>query len=470
MRWILNGPLRIISSFFKSNIDDGAFSKAMRSKNFASIADLFGFFLISGGIFMLLLSTVGAWISGTPGLAWTVFGLGLLLGGASFVSGWLLGLLFGIPRTLARPQPLPATPDATDTASTRRAAASRVNTNLEDVSDWLTKTLIGVGLTQLYVFPEKLWSIAGQINESGFGWKPHGQLLALALILYFAPGGFWLGYVATRTVLTKLFDSMEEAAADADIVLAQDQLQLNIKGNELQPATDPAVANADRSLLKLPMHAMETPRQLAAWGVARARVGEWPAALTAVEQAAVADPKDILIKDALAKLYTVQNRRPDAERVLRDAPPTDTAVLWALYEPAPDGFRRAIQLGETILADPKQGHSVNLRVWLACAYGQQHADAEARADEALAHTSRNKAVENVKAALNVNPGVRPWLYALWKPSEDSVDDDLKSLGDDPEVAALLAPSPSQPARAGGRIGSDSENPAPRQTGRPAAEP
>jgi len=38
--------------------------------------------------------------------------------------------------------------------SASRAAALRPNSNLEDISDWLTKTLVGAGLTQLAKFPD----------------------------------------------------------------------------------------------------------------------------------------------------------------------------------------------------------------------------------------------------------------------------------------------------------------------------
>jgi hypothetical protein len=56
--------------------------------------------------------------------------------------------------------------------------------------------MVGVGLTQLYLLPSKLWSYSDQLNISGFQWfaggqatcTSHcagpGQLLALALFLF----------------------------------------------------------------------------------------------------------------------------------------------------------------------------------------------------------------------------------------------------------------------------------------------
>jgi hypothetical protein len=106
---------------------------------------------------------------------------------------------------------------AARTAAAAGRLTSRANTNLEDISDWLTKTFVGVGLTQLFAVPHYLWQVAGQFNSHGFGWENHGQLLALALLLYFGPGGFWLGYVGTRTILTALLDEFARSNERANL-------------------------------------------------------------------------------------------------------------------------------------------------------------------------------------------------------------------------------------------------------------
>src|SRR4051794_33887578 len=71
---------------------------------------------------------------------WLFFGSAVLFGLAAEACGGLLGLLFGVPRTI-------------DPEGGERKGAARVsygaNTNLEQISDWLTKILVGLGLTQL---------------------------------------------------------------------------------------------------------------------------------------------------------------------------------------------------------------------------------------------------------------------------------------------------------------------------------
>ena len=165
-------------------------------------------------------------------LGFRVGGFGILLAAASTVMGWVFGLLFGIPRSLARPQPtiapsaqggaagvsqpqggqnVPASTDSGQNApatgalatgasvqvNSRKAdqATSRVNTNLEDISDWLTKTIVGVGLTQLYNIPSFMWRVSGKLNTQGVLWAGSGQAFVLLTAIYFGLGGFWLGYV-----------------------------------------------------------------------------------------------------------------------------------------------------------------------------------------------------------------------------------------------------------------------------------
>jgi hypothetical protein len=206
-----------------------SWAAALREGDFAAIADWFiwNFFLV--GALLLILSGIAVYIEKGPAAGTRVLVLSLLLAAASTVSGWLLGLLFGVPRTLARGQIASAAPRPNESGATqpdqpqaRPSATSRVNTNLEDISDWLTKTIVGVGLTQLFAMPAYVWKVAGEMNTHGFGWDPYGRLLALGLFFYFAPGGFWLGYVGTRTILTKLFDLIETPTSEI-VTLAKDE-------------------------------------------------------------------------------------------------------------------------------------------------------------------------------------------------------------------------------------------------------
>ena len=82
-------------------------------------------------------------------IAISVVATGVAAAGASAFVGGLLGFLFGIPRALQGDHP--DGPRAADGSGRDGlpAASYRANTNLEQISDWLTKILVGVGLVQI---------------------------------------------------------------------------------------------------------------------------------------------------------------------------------------------------------------------------------------------------------------------------------------------------------------------------------
>ena len=142
------------------------------------------------------------------------------------VSGGVLGFLFGIPRTLQ----------------------NGVNTNLEQISDWLTKILVGVALIQIRAIADgagRLFSEVGDALDGGEG----ADIAAGALIIFFTIAGFLIAYVLTRTVLPRMFAVFDgaqiEAAAAAKVADLADRdseaIQLAIAQlDEHGPSVDPS--------------------------------------------------------------------------------------------------------------------------------------------------------------------------------------------------------------------------------------
>jgi hypothetical protein len=131
-------------------------------------------------------------------VSWAAVLAGLLLSGAALLAGVLLGFVFGIPRQL---QLAESKVVATDEASSSQRARVRYqgNTNLEQISDWLTKILVGVGLTQIGQVP----TIYGQI-ATFFGPAIGGDIggtVAVCLTIFFPIVGFMIGYLWTRLYL-----------------------------------------------------------------------------------------------------------------------------------------------------------------------------------------------------------------------------------------------------------------------------
>lgn len=143
---------------------------------------------------------------------------------AAFSVGGLIGFIFGIPRSLqqraagAQGAPVETNSRQLDEASTStRAPTVSTNTNLEDVSDWLTKILVGVGLTQA----ANLWREFGEVSKNlaqGFGSPMRaGPLIGAVLITFFVMG-FVVGYLVTRLVLTKAFSEVNRELLQQQLV------------------------------------------------------------------------------------------------------------------------------------------------------------------------------------------------------------------------------------------------------------
>lgn len=146
-----------------------------------------------------------------------VTSVGCLLAGAAAFVGGVLGFLFGIPRTLQQeglaPAPEGGAPGGVAAAAARRIDY-RANTNLEQISDWLTKILVGVGLTQL---PEIMGALRAltAFAAQGLGSQSHSQVFAFALLAYAAVLGFLFGYLWTRLFLAGALRMADQAAIGA---------------------------------------------------------------------------------------------------------------------------------------------------------------------------------------------------------------------------------------------------------------
>jgi hypothetical protein len=113
-----------------------------------------------------------------------------LIAGASFLVGGLLGFLFGIPRELRMG-------DALSEDQIKKGQRYSGNSNLEQVSDWLTKVLIGAGLVQLGAFVANIGDFSNSVGDA-LGKGATADTAALALILYFFCSGFLVVYLYTR--------------------------------------------------------------------------------------------------------------------------------------------------------------------------------------------------------------------------------------------------------------------------------
>jgi hypothetical protein len=125
--------------------------------------------------------------------SWSVFAIGAAAAVAAIAVGGILGFLFALPRTLEQ-----------DSGSRLLAT----NSNLDQVSDWLTKILVGLGLIEL----GRIGAGVGDLGDSmavALGGGAGAKAFALSIVIYCAIDGFLLGYLWTRIVVSR---ELKEAA------------------------------------------------------------------------------------------------------------------------------------------------------------------------------------------------------------------------------------------------------------------
>ncbi|MGC1853066.1 MAG: hypothetical protein WA687_11565 [Solirubrobacterales bacterium] len=134
--------------------------------------------------------------------SWVIFAVSTLVAACAFAVGSLLGFLFGIPQYFAN----------ADAANSGTGKPSyQPNTNLTQVSDWLTKIIIGVGLVEFRQLTQSIGNLGDELAPS-LGSDPTGKSFAIALVVGFFVIGFLVGYLYTRLRLQWAFAQADRGA------------------------------------------------------------------------------------------------------------------------------------------------------------------------------------------------------------------------------------------------------------------
>lgn len=168
----------------------------------------FGFL---GVLFIVLYSFLGA-SGGDPSLGnWLsrYFGtLGVLcaMGFASFSGGGILGFLFGIPKSISDPNALG--PDGSPETKAEEVRRYRSNTNLEEMSDWLTKIIVGAGLVGIKELTGYFEQTVRRLAHA-LGTVPFAIPIVSSTMIAFFVLGFLSVYLLTRLFLAGAFSRAE---------------------------------------------------------------------------------------------------------------------------------------------------------------------------------------------------------------------------------------------------------------------
>jgi|GEM_PF-5028428 len=405
-------------------------------------------FILISAILIAASNAHGHW--STPNFI-TFLGLGLLTGATGFAGGGFIGFLFGVPRVLAE----------------KNGAGNGVasNTNLEQVSDWLTKMIVGVSLVEFNALNEALLQFSAQVDAALVSGMPSGATavrgagFATDLILVgSAIAGFLAAYLKSKTDLMSAFAPKEEMQFSLGKVIA-DQIIGEIGRQVLdRPSTDPDQCAKDMAakLIQFVRPDSRDPDLHRMLGLAQAILKNFRAASDALAKAVELASKGGATPDAslvaLATRALAISGNSDAARDLAAQSSNNSSVgatgerelanMFAqLY--ARGGYDTAIEIGEKLAQDSEMRKSGRLWLYLASGYGQRHANLllSSATSQELAD-AREKALNAVKEALKLDrPANYPVLRMLWdkhasaKPENER---DLEDFFEDPEFRELLA--------------------------------
>ena len=427
---------------------------------------------------------------------------------ASLICGSILGFLFGVPQGSSVRSPAASKDQAATEAQTAAAVNQGKQSNLEQISDWLTKILLGAGLTQLQNVPGYLRKLS-RFVATGFGQPPVGtgnpfEALALGITIAFGGFGFLGGILLTKLFLAKAFSKAKQAASESKI---DEALAANAPGGPQDPKAveeakkavqaaplpvepgqtplqvdDPAAAQqasqASAIISTVPISELKTPEDYALWAKATLNAGDYSNAVKGYAKAVQTSPDNISLRLGYAvALNNVKERDPMARQQLLEAydrvnelgvgsdeaQSVYNALIYSyLFDTPPNGFMEAIRLCNEYINKPNWLQSGAIFVNLACAYGQRVAwlknNPNATLETNLSNADDQKkstdaALDAINRALSIDD-------AMWKerfrqlmvkdyPGKGREDIDLKVFENEPRFREVLGLPPVASATEGG---------------------
>lgn len=358
--------------------------------------------------------------------------------------GHLIGFIFGIPRIVIDPSPKPtsgSTTKAEPSVGPREIKSPyQVNTNLQDISDWLTKIIVGLGLVELRQVDDHMLRAATFVGQSLGSQEAPG--VAGAIIVYFSTLGFLGGYLTTRLFLSAAFARADRAMTTEERERIE-SAEINI--DEFELGVNPNTLEAARKVALIPWGSVKVS-DMPVWSKAKLIVNDVRDALLGFKFLVELYPNDIRFRLYYCQALFENGEQEEAFKhanqalglITKVTPPREVeacykaVMFYALYI-QPDGYKQTIALAEQY--QQLSGKQLSAPMWvnLAAAYGQQASkDPSRRAD------AKENAVRASKQAIELDPAWKAKLKEMWHPAPNAMDNDLVAFKDDEDFKALLA--------------------------------
>lgn len=178
------------------------------------------------GLFLGLVPVVGYPIF-IPEIGGRIIFIGLLLALASFITCFFTGTLFGMPKR-------------NDQSHTKNDYA--FNNSLVEISDWITKIIVGLALINLKEIPGYFHNLGEYVSIST---KYKGELLniySISIVIYFGFLGLYIGYNYMRLVLSNKYKKADdrlirkalEEEKEKVLKLKEESNQKDLKINQIE--------------------------------------------------------------------------------------------------------------------------------------------------------------------------------------------------------------------------------------------
>ncbi|CAN1575492.1 hypothetical protein MCETHM1_03730 [Flavobacteriaceae bacterium] len=168
------------------------------------------------GLFLGLIPVIGFPIT-IPEMGIKILFIGLILGIAAFISSFFTGTLFGMPKR-----------------SNIKERDYSLNNSLVEISDWLTKIIVGLGLVNLKEIPDFLISLGEYVRISS---KYDGQLVdiySIGIVIYFGFLGLYIGYNYMRLVLSNKYKNATDNLLEKKLEMVKNEVLEAKNENELK--------------------------------------------------------------------------------------------------------------------------------------------------------------------------------------------------------------------------------------------
>ncbi|MFD1602328.1 pYEATS domain-containing protein [Flavobacterium artemisiae] len=169
--------------------DDSEFVAEQIKKEIETEPSILIYFLLS--LIVGLIGVIGFPLSNN-GNGFSLVFIGILLGMSSLVCGFFTGTLFGMPKR-----------NATDSSD------YTLNNSLVEISEWLTKIIVGLGLVNLREIPEYLYNL-GQFVKKDSNNQSYVDFYAMSILVYFSVLGLYVGYNYMRLVLSPKYKIVDD--------------------------------------------------------------------------------------------------------------------------------------------------------------------------------------------------------------------------------------------------------------------